>query len=166
MVGGDLDDGDVGQFVGAEQLGRQFGAVGQRHHDAVGGAYDVIVGDDDAGGIDDEAGAGALDLLAAAAKAVAQFVLDLRRQTFQRIIAGDGFGDADVDHGRQHPAHQRGKAVRADVRPSRARRQKHRHRSAEAAELAPGQVDHDELRSVFRIMMRMWRFGRTATRLR
>src|SRR5207302_3437165 len=69
LVGLDLQDRDVGLRVAADDLRGVFAVVLQRHFDLGGLAGDVVVGDDGAGGIDDEAGA-ERDALGAAAAAV------------------------------------------------------------------------------------------------
>ena len=63
VLGVDLDDGEVGQLVGADELGSEDAAVieGDAHLD--GAVDDVVVGDDVAIGRDDDAAADAvLDL--------------------------------------------------------------------------------------------------------
>ena len=59
LVGHDLDHGDIGQRVLADQFRRILMSIGQRNDDLFGAADDVVVGHDDAGGIDDEAGTSA-----------------------------------------------------------------------------------------------------------
>ena len=51
----DLEHGDVDLGVGADQLGAQLLPVGEDHDDLVGVGDDVVVGDDDALWVDDEA---------------------------------------------------------------------------------------------------------------
>ena len=53
----DLEHGDVGLRVAADQLGRQPGVVMQNHGDLVGVLDDVVVRHDIAAGVDDESGA-------------------------------------------------------------------------------------------------------------
>ena len=66
-LGIDLQHGDVGLGVGADQFGLELGAVGEIDLDLVGVGDDVVVGDDDALlGIDDEARAERLHLAVAA----------------------------------------------------------------------------------------------------
>ena len=65
-----LDQRDVGVRIGADPLGPQAPAVGQPHHDPVGALDHVMVGQDVAIRIDDEAGPGA---------AARTFTLALRR---------------------------------------------------------------------------------------
>ena len=50
----DLDDGDVGLRVGADEGGLELPTVRHLHRDAVGPADDVVVGEDVAVGTDDE----------------------------------------------------------------------------------------------------------------
>src|SRR5262249_53163658 len=56
-LGVDADDGQVGLGVDLDLLGREPAAVGQHDLDLVGAVDDVVVGQDDALGVDDEAGA-------------------------------------------------------------------------------------------------------------
>jgi hypothetical protein len=64
----DFEDGDVGGFVDADDFGGTalvaFRIVGEADEDAVGFVDDVVVGNDVAAGIDDEAGAEGLAFLA------------------------------------------------------------------------------------------------------
>src|SRR4029079_4374396 len=53
----DLQHGEVGLLVDANQVGLDLGAVVEDDVDLVGVRDDVVVGDDDASGVDDEAGA-------------------------------------------------------------------------------------------------------------
>jgi hypothetical protein len=57
LVALDLQHSDVDFGVLAEHLGLQLAAVGEDHHHVVGVADHVVVGDDDAAGVDDETGA-------------------------------------------------------------------------------------------------------------
>jgi hypothetical protein len=54
-----LDQGDVGVRIGADDAGAQRAAVGQFDDDPFGAVDDVVVGQDAAVGVDDEAAAGA-----------------------------------------------------------------------------------------------------------
>ena len=112
-----LDQRHVGQFVGADHLGGQPRAVGQRDHDLVGVTDHVVVGHDQAGRVDDEARAGAHRLLLSIAEAAAELaaerrVAQFRRQFAQHLAAGDGLGHRDVHHRRQHALDQRREALR------------------------------------------------------
>ena len=55
----DLDERDVGIGIRADARRVQVPSVGQPHHDAVGAVDDVMIREDQAVGVDDEAGAGA-----------------------------------------------------------------------------------------------------------
>ena len=57
VLGVDLDDGDVGLRVAADDLGRQLAAVVERDRDRLGAVDHVVVGHDVAVGADDDAGA-------------------------------------------------------------------------------------------------------------
>ena len=54
--GVDLDDGEVAVGIRADDLRRQHDAVGERHLQLVRAFHDVVVGDDVARGVPDEAG--------------------------------------------------------------------------------------------------------------
>ena len=58
----DLDDGQVGLGVVRDQAGDGVLAVGQRDLDVAHAFDDVVVGEDVAAGVDDDAGAHAVDL--------------------------------------------------------------------------------------------------------
>ena len=58
-----LDHGNISQFVATQHLGGQLAPIGQQDDDLVGVIDNMVVGDDDAGRIDDEPGPGAGDLL-------------------------------------------------------------------------------------------------------
>src|SRR5260370_31661008 len=66
LVALDLDQGEVGLLVAPHHLGRQLAAIRQGDGDRVGLAGDGEVGDDPAVGVDDEARADSLRLLARA----------------------------------------------------------------------------------------------------
>jgi hypothetical protein len=51
----DLEHGDVDPAVGADQLGLELGVVAQDHRDVLGALDDVVVGEDVALAVDDEA---------------------------------------------------------------------------------------------------------------
>ena len=71
-LGIDLEHGDVGLGVGADQLRLELGAIVEVDLDLVGIGDDVVVGDDDALlGVDHEAGAQRLHLAVAAVLALA-----------------------------------------------------------------------------------------------
>jgi hypothetical protein len=63
LVALDLEQREIGLLVAAHQLGLELAPVGQRDGDLVGLAGDMVVGDDPAGRVDDEAGADRLCLL-------------------------------------------------------------------------------------------------------
>ena len=56
MVGLDPQHGEVGLFIGLDVRGTKLLAVGEFHQDFIGPFDDMIVGEDDALGIDDDAG--------------------------------------------------------------------------------------------------------------
>ena len=60
VLGLDLDDGDVGLRIGADDLGGELAVVVEQHLQLVRPLDDVVVGDDVAVGGDDDAGAEAL----------------------------------------------------------------------------------------------------------
>ena len=62
--GVDLDDGQVGLHVAGEQFGDVTLAVGQGDVDLADAVDDVVIGDDVAAGVDDHAGAHAVDAAA------------------------------------------------------------------------------------------------------
>ena len=69
----DAQHREIGARVLEDEVGIELALVGERDLDLVGVLDDVIVGDDEAGGVDDDAGAErALDLLARAAGAAAE----------------------------------------------------------------------------------------------
>ena len=69
----DAQHREIGARVLEHELGVELALVGERDLDLVGVLDDVVVGDDEAGGVDDDAGAErALDLLARAAGAAAE----------------------------------------------------------------------------------------------
>ncbi len=108
-------------------LAGKLAAIGQRDDDLVGVVDHMVVGDDNAGGVDDEARSSAGHLLPAIAEAPAELaaqrrVAQFRRQFAEHIAARDGFGDRDVHHGRQHLLDQRRQAFRRGSGASRLRR--------------------------------------------
>ena len=89
----------------------------RRDHDLVGVTDHVVVGHDQPGRIDDEAGTGAHRLLLAIAEAAAELaaerrVTQFRRQFAQHLAAGHGLGHRDVHHRRQHALDQGREALR------------------------------------------------------
>ncbi len=56
MVGLDPQHGKVGLFIGLDVCGTKLLAVGEFHQDFIGPFDDMIVGEDDALGVDDDAG--------------------------------------------------------------------------------------------------------------
>ena len=57
--GVDLQHGDIGVGIGADDPGAEAAAVGELHRDALGAVDDVLVGEEMPGGVDEEPGAGA-----------------------------------------------------------------------------------------------------------
>ena len=110
----------IGLGVGAQQLGRELAAVRQGDGDLLGIARHVIVGDDDARRIDDEAGADCLRLglrhllgMALLAEALGELAHELFHLRLAGllvvarhpglIVDGAGLhGDRDVDDSRRH----------------------------------------------------------------
>ena len=54
LIALDLDHGDVGLGIGADDLGLERAAIVERHRDVVGVAHDVVVGQHVTLGVDDE----------------------------------------------------------------------------------------------------------------
>ncbi len=126
LVALDLEHGEIGLLVSTQQFGRQLAAVRQGDGDRVGLTGDVIVGDDDAGRIDDEAGAHGLRLgmrahlaLALLAEALGEFLHELLHLILGRairhlhalVIALGLHGHGHVDHGRRHLGGEVGEVV-------------------------------------------------------
>ncbi len=116
----DAEHGDVGEVIDPHHLRLHRGAVDQPDLDVAAIADDVAIGDDEAGGVDDEARARIDGLLRPLAELVAEELLEgratqRRGQGAQRIGRRDGLGDDDVDHPRQHPAHQGREGGRAVI---------------------------------------------------
>ncbi len=137
-------------------MGREPCAVGERDHDLVGVADDMVVGHDQTGRIDDEARAGAHRLLAAIAEAAAKLspqrcISQFRRQLTEHIAARDGLRHRDVHHGRQHTLDQRREAAGESGRPHcRALRSRRRWQAA-----GPGSGPLDaRLRSLWCVLSR------------
>jgi hypothetical protein len=115
----DLDDGDVGALVGADDLGGVFAAVGQLHDDFGGAVDDVRVRDDVAVRAHDEARAqAARRLLRAHALALAGDAAEALEEIEIRAVLVDIVGvdplelavvqHADVDDGRSGAIHELG----------------------------------------------------------
>ena len=56
-LGVDLEHGEIGVAVGEQDLGLEFAPVGKRHDNVLAALHDMIVGEDDAVGAHDDAGA-------------------------------------------------------------------------------------------------------------
>ena len=130
-----LEKRQIGLVVAPDQLGRKRGAVIQRHRDLVGAFDHMIVGHDQAGGIDDEAGAERGDMPrqpAIVLQEILEQVLQRRtrrhiRQRKLRFLRLQGLGGGDVHHRRQKLAGQIGKGIRCRPclgRGARGKRQK------------------------------------------
>ena len=120
----DLEDGDVGLGVAADDLGLEPGVVVQDDRDLVGVLDDVVVGDDVAVVVDEEArpqrGGAPPRLLLLLARLVALHELLeelLERRTGRQLrqldarVAFDRLGRRDVDDRRQQPRGEIGEAV-------------------------------------------------------
>jgi hypothetical protein len=128
LVALDLEHGEIGLLVTAQQLGRQLAAVVQGHGDRVGLTGDVVVGHDDAGRIDDEAGAdrlrlGLRPLLAATllSEALGELAHELLELLLARLVrhlslvvvrSARLHGDGDVHDRRRHLGGEVGEVVR------------------------------------------------------
>ncbi len=106
----DAQHGEIGARILEDEIGVEFALVGESDLDLVRILDDVIVGDDEAGGVDDDAGAQrALDLLARAAGAAAKEAAE-DRIVEQRHPVFDDPGGVDVDHRRRDALDHRRKA--------------------------------------------------------
>ena len=105
----DLQDRKIGPLVLQEDLGRHLAPVGQRHLHLGGVADDVVVGDDDAGRVDEHAGAerGALALLRRAEEIPAAEEALEERVALERRAHLYARRRVDVDHRRRDPLHDR-----------------------------------------------------------
>ena len=102
----DAQHGEIAALVLEHDLGLELALVGERHLDLVGALDHVHIGDDEAGGVDDHAGAErALHLPAAAALHAEELAED--RIVEQRVAVLDDLGGIDIDHRRGHPLHHR-----------------------------------------------------------
>ena len=99
----DLEEGEVGGRIGADERGRELALVGEADADPVGRSDDVVVGEDEALGIHDEARA------LSAARTLAVGVVERARAA----VPG-GLGDGDVDDGRVDPLDDVGEVGRPD----------------------------------------------------
>ncbi|MNK87406.1 hypothetical protein D3C87_1073420 [compost metagenome] len=88
----DLDQGEIGGGIAANDLALEFPAVRKGDRELVGLAHDVVVGHDQALGIDDETGAHALLLISAGLGARGTGVAE------ERIEAEEGMHGL-LDHG-------------------------------------------------------------------
>ena len=103
----DAQHGEVAALVLEHDLGLELALVGERHLDLVGALDHVHIGDDEAGRIDDHAGAErALHLPAAAVARHAEEAAE-DRIVEQRIAVLHHFGGVDIDHRRRHALHHR-----------------------------------------------------------
>ncbi len=109
LVALDLQHRDVDLGILADHLGLELAAVVEDDDDVVGVADDVVVGDNDAAGVDDEAGAERLRLLRARARRDAVVLEELLEHLVERRALGkvrhraaalllDRLGGRDVDH--------------------------------------------------------------------
>jgi hypothetical protein len=157
-----LEDGKVELRVLAEDLGLEAGAVGEDHADVVRVADHVVVGDDDSGGVDDEAGAGGVRaallltgrVVALAAFALAAPVEELLEQILERRAgrelrhrpaAGlDRRRGRDVDYRVGHPLDEIGEGFggRARIGGQRHGEGDERESRDERSEKAPGGERH------------------------
>ncbi len=92
LCGVDLDDGQVGFRVAGDQLGDVPLAVGQGDQDLADAVDHVVIGHDVSAGVDDHAGAHAVDAAAG---------VGAGRPSAGR--GGDRLLAADIDHRRPHP---------------------------------------------------------------
>jgi hypothetical protein len=106
----ELDQGDVGQRVGAEDLGVEHAAVVELDLELVGVVDDVVVGDHEAVAAEDHAGADALARLGVHVEEGEHARVDA-----VHVLAGErvaGLADhAHVDHARGDLLDQRGQAA-------------------------------------------------------
>ena len=103
----DAQHREIGARVLEDEVRIELALVGERDLDLVGVLDDVIVGDDEAGGVDDDAGAErALDLLARTARAAAEETAE-DRIIEQRDPVLDHPRRVDVHHGRRDPLYDR-----------------------------------------------------------
>ncbi|MNQ61493.1 hypothetical protein D3C85_758080 [compost metagenome] len=112
----DLEQGDVGTRIGADELGFELAAVGQAHDDFIGIGHHMVIGQDVAFLGDDEAGTEGLRLALAATLGIARHRRHValeefaqhRRQSFQvwhhlgttRATLRHFLPGADIDHRR------------------------------------------------------------------
>ena len=91
--------GDVGGFVGADEVGLEVAAVAGADGDFFGAFDDVMVGDDDAVLIDEEAGAERGRRGARTARTAAEEFFEARRQAFERSArcAASGRWRTEID---------------------------------------------------------------------
>jgi len=98
--------GEIAALVLEHDLGFELALVGKRHLHLVGAFDDVDVGDDQAGAVDDHAGAErALHLRAAAARHTEKLAKD--RVVEQRVAGLHRLGGIDIDHRRRDVLHHR-----------------------------------------------------------
>ena len=104
----DAQHGEIGALILEHQRCLELALVGERDLHFVGAFDDVVVGDDQAGGIHQHAGAErALQLAAAAAAARHAEEAPEDRIVEQRIAVLHHLGGVDIDHRRRHPLHHR-----------------------------------------------------------
>ncbi len=104
----DLEQGDVGALVGADDLGLEFALVGQLHRDFAGIVDDVGVGQHVAVGGQDEARAGRLLLEVARTRLAARDLPEAAKEFVERVVLGNvghrlaarRLRDVDADHRR------------------------------------------------------------------
>ena len=133
------DHRDIGHRVDADDLARQILPVRERHGDARGVADDVAVGHDDAGRVDDEAGARRRAPAGGAAGRAAGARPACRAAPAAAAIAAcAALDDGDVDHRRRHPLDQRREARRSRQRRHRLGRAAPRAARRTRRSAAPG----------------------------
>ena len=111
-MGVELEHGEIGALVGEQEVRLEFASIGEHHGDLLRIADDVVVGDDEAGGIEDDAGAQRL-LDALARHAERRLIAE--EATEERIVeergrptaAPDDAAREDIDHRRRHLLHHR-----------------------------------------------------------
>jgi len=102
----DAQHREIAALILQHQSGFELALVGERDLHLVGAFDDVIVGDDQSGGIDQHAGAErALQLAAGAIRYAEKAAED--RIVEQRVAILHRLGGVDIDHRRRHPLHHR-----------------------------------------------------------
>ena len=109
----DLEDGEVGFRVAADDAGEGFTTVLQRHDDLIGAAGNVVVGEDVAFRAHDHAGTEARFHTLLLRRVITEEAAELRilKQRMVRLV--DDFGGVQVDHRRRRDGHRVGIGHRA-----------------------------------------------------